>query len=804
MAAPLRARRTPGSPIGHCGPASPKFTTTAATTFLDGNPAPSDADASSGDDYGTQPRAYLCRLNPDGHCAARYPVFKGENIVGRDRGLARILLDDPLVSRKHAVIEVAQGEHFIEDVHSATGVRLGATGARLRPSPLKYQLLHDQPVQIGGLSFRYEVCSPTRFAPYRSVHHVATGRARTPEVTPRPAKHAPWPHDGQLPPTQPWGPRVAASTDPEATQRYPPPAGPLPQLFPATQLVADPWSSGGSPGSARANTTHGNEDGPEALSSPLFPVALAAALHDEDDEDGDPTQPCAPSSPPRRTDPPLAYPTAGLAPTQLVAPVDRLPTSPPGSWPDSPAPTLGMLDLRSPETPAYGRRSELPPARLVPTQPVFEQPDEKGAVTPTTDPVPPPCAPAPLLRLDDADLETSSLSSLFSDSEDDVRITHRPVAAKPTNPAPSPRHTVDTAALRRAPSITDNADFRRATQSLTRGTRPRPFHAAEALPTPTATGRPRLRTDPPGWCLAASPVRKRFRSTSRTRQRLLAHASDALTDNDGDTDSESGTVPPSTSYTNPHAGASATRLGNHQTANADEISDFTTPEEPATGRRLRDELSKVTPALTAVHEPTGAGRGRRSRGSLAVSPAIASPTQSSPGSPVVIFTGLVDSKAALAQVVLALGGRTTDDWKECTHLVTDKSRRTCKFLCALAAGRILVSEGWVHSSQQQGRFLVPQDRYVFANYLIYVTPNIVSPKRSEAIELITAARGGFIRSPPSRSQLNLYRDRNKTPVVVGCPADARTCRRLANMGCVVVTAEFLPNAIISGVADLTR
>lgn len=57
------------------------------------------------------------------------------------------------------------------------------------------------------------------------------------------------------------------------------------------------------------------------------------------------------------------------------------------------------------------------------------------------------------------------------------------------------------------------------------------------------------------------------------------------------------------------------------------------------------------------------------------------------------------------QDVKDLGGIVEESWENCTHLVTDKIRRTVKFLCVLATGKKIVSLNWVKASKKAGKFL---------------------------------------------------------------------------------------------------
>ena len=51
-----------------------------------------------------------------------------------------------------------------------------------------------------------------------------------------------------------------------------------------------------------------------------------------------------------------------------------------------------------------------------------------------------------------------------------------------------------------------------------------------------------------------------------------------------------------------------------------------------------------------------------------------------------------------------LGGVVTEDVGECTVLVTDKIRRTAKFLCMVAKGVPIVSPAWIQRSKETKSF----------------------------------------------------------------------------------------------------
>ncbi|XP_078492143.1 uncharacterized protein LOC101243469 [Ciona intestinalis] len=75
--------------------------------------------------------------------------------------------------------------------------------------------------------------------------------------------------------------------------------------------------------------------------------------------------------------------------------------------------------------------------------------------------------------------------------------------------------------------------------------------------------------------------------------------------------------------------------------------------------------------------------------------------------PKVMFTGVVDELGE--KIVHDLGGHMTDDMHECTHLITDKIRRTVKFMCAVVRGAYILNRDWLKDSKKQWRFLPEED-----------------------------------------------------------------------------------------------
>nr|XP_012289317.1 mediator of DNA damage checkpoint protein 1 isoform X5 [Aotus nancymaae] len=157
--------------------------------------------------------------------------------------------------------------------------------------------------------------------------------------------------------------------------------------------------------------------------------------------------------------------------------------------------------------------------------------------------------------------------------------------------------------------------------------------------------------------------------------------------------------------------------------------------------------------------------------------------------PNVLFTGVVDAQGERA--VLALGGSLAGSAAEASHLVTDRIRRTVKFLCALGRGIPILSLDWLHQSRKAGCFLPPdeyvvtdpeqeknfgfslqdalsraRERRLLEGYEIHVTPG-VQPPPPQMGEIINCCGGTVLPSMP--------RSYKPQRVVITCPQDFPRC-----------------------------
>ncbi|XP_034380148.1 mediator of DNA damage checkpoint protein 1 isoform X3 [Arvicanthis niloticus] len=211
---------------------------------------------------------------------------------------------------------------------------------------------------------------------------------------------------------------------------------------------------------------------------------------------------------------------------------------------------------------------------------------------------------------------------------------------------------------------------------------------------------------------------------------------------------------------------------------------------PTPGKRKRDRAEEETQG-----NPT---RSRRTK-----------PNQEAVA-PKVLFTGVVDSRGERA--VLALGGTLASSVNEASHLVTDRIRRTVKFLCALGKGIPILSLNWLYQSRKAGCFLPPDDylvtdpeqeknfnfslrdslsrareRRLLEDYEIHVTPG-VQPPPPQMGEIINCCGGTVLPSMPHSYKLHR--------VVITCTEDLPRCAIPSRLGLPLLSPEFLLTGVL--------
>ncbi|XP_076182883.1 mutator 2 isoform X2 [Ptiloglossa arizonensis] len=137
----------------------------------------------------------------------------------------------------------------------------------------------------------------------------------------------------------------------------------------------------------------------------------------------------------------------------------------------------------------------------------------------------------------------------------------------------------------------------------------------------------------------------------------------------------------------------------------------------------------------------------------------------------ILFTGITNDYSKLLK---KLGASQVEDPAKCSVLVTDKVRRTVKFLCALAQSVPIVSINWLVESEKVGHFVELKDyilkdpvaeakfgfklrgslekakqQKLLEGYTIVLTPNVAPPPLPELKSIINSCGGKPLVRPPS-------------------------------------------------------
>ncbi|XP_056396548.1 mediator of DNA damage checkpoint protein 1 [Hyla sarda] len=226
-----------------------------------------------------------------------------------------------------------------------------------------------------------------------------------------------------------------------------------------------------------------------------------------------------------------------------------------------------------------------------------------------------------------------------------------------------------------------------------------------------------------------------------------------------------------------------------------------TPPDPSPSRNTRQRQSSV---LGNSSEPITPRRTNR-----VSTPAPATRLAQSASAPKILFTGVVDT--AGEETIRSLGGDIAKSVFDCTHLVTDRVRRTVKFLCALARGIPIVTLDWIDKCKKSGRFLSPTGFLVhdkeqeknfnfllseslqkakrsplFEGYEIHVTAN-VKPDPDQMKDIISCSGATFLAKMP--------RTFKEKCVIVSCPEDAARCKSVPS-SVPITSAEFILSGIL--------
>ncbi|XP_064407970.1 mediator of DNA damage checkpoint protein 1 isoform X2 [Latimeria chalumnae] len=273
--------------------------------------------------------------------------------------------------------------------------------------------------------------------------------------------------------------------------------------------------------------------------------------------------------------------------------------------------------------------------------------------------------------------------------------------------------------------------------------------------------------------------------------------------------------------------ASRKRMSSPPSRTEDDVQSISSVDEPSEGfscrSSSRSQKKQDEPMTPSSQEAVGTGRKRRSQaaslqaspGESSASPRLKMLRRLSASVYKVMFTGVMDENGEA--LIHKLGGEMADSILDCTHLITDKVRRTVKFLCALARGIPIVTPNWLEKSFSSNCFLPPsgflvkdsdQEKYfnfslaeslqkakqcpLLEGYEIHVTPN-VKPEPIQMKDIIQCAGASFLSRMPKA-----HKERT---VIVSCTEDLAKCKAALEASIPVVNAEFLLTGILRQSAD---
>ncbi|KAK8787250.1 hypothetical protein V5799_022972 [Amblyomma americanum] len=188
--------------------------------------------------------------------------------------------------------------------------------------------------------------------------------------------------------------------------------------------------------------------------------------------------------------------------------------------------------------------------------------------------------------------------------------------------------------------------------------------------------------------------------------------------------------------------------------------------------------------------------------------------------PKVLFTG-IDCTDEEEQVVRDLGGVVATAVSACTHLVTDKFRRTVKSLCCIGRGTPIIDVSWIRKCRESKAFVdhaafLLRDKKaekslnfslsetlaqaaahggVLRGWNIHATARVQPPPR-DMKEIVTCAGGKYLDAMPTRSTTS------GNTIIVSCKDDAKACARAKNNGVPIVSAEFVLSGLLQYKVDV--
>ncbi|KAI9564686.1 hypothetical protein GHT06_008427 [Daphnia sinensis] len=240
-----------------------------------------------------------------------------------------------------------------------------------------------------------------------------------------------------------------------------------------------------------------------------------------------------------------------------------------------------------------------------------------------------------------------------------------------------------------------------------------------------------------------------------------------------------------------------------------------------TRNQIKQEPLNETVSESALNKTTSQRRSKRGVNNNTDTSSIASSSPSIPeatrrrkrplaGQVRVLFT-VINDDGEHGKIVESLGGRVVTTFKDCSVLVTDRIRRTLKFLCCVGLGTPIVGVEWLTKCRSSRKFVDPwlhllldkagEEKFNFklseslevaketpllSGWIFHATPSVI-PKPVEMQEIVESCGGIYFEESDNSV------DDNK--IVISCESDRKTWPSWKKKCATLVDKE----AILSGV-----
>lgn len=180
--------------------------------------------------------------------------------------------------------------------------------------------------------------------------------------------------------------------------------------------------------------------------------------------------------------------------------------------------------------------------------------------------------------------------------------------------------------------------------------------------------------------------------------------------------------------------------------------------------------------------------------------------------PKILFTGIECTNEE--EIVKRLGGAIATTASTCTHLVTDKFRRTVKSLCCIGKGTPIVDIAWIKKCQEAKTFVehtpyllkdpkaekslkfvldetlrqASSSGGVLQGWSIHATGRVL-PSPADLKEIVSCAGGKYLAKMPTRAT-------GGSTVIVSCKEDLKACTQAKKNGVPVVSVEFVLSGLL--------